>query len=102
MRAGNLRELGCILHSIRHVGAVEIRSQSDMLRTREFHRMVDVVNDLRPLDARQIPLFDKLTHDLGAFKQLARLVFAAEFPGARLDFLLKMRVCFAGIPELSG
>ena len=50
---GDFWELGTIFHSVGHRCAVEIGAQTDVVRTDEFHNMVDVLDDCFPTHARQ-------------------------------------------------
>ena len=51
---GNLWKMRAIFHTVRHIGSIKIRTQSDMIRTHEFYRMIDVVHDAFPAYVRQL------------------------------------------------
>ena len=63
----NLRQLGGIFHAKGHVGAIEVRAQSNVIGADEFHGMIDVFNNFRPLDARQLSLRDIFAGDFVSF-----------------------------------
>jgi hypothetical protein len=53
-RLRDFRKLRAIFHSVRHRSAVEIGTKPNVLRSDEFHHVVDVLDDLFPGDVWQL------------------------------------------------
>src|ERR1700722_10169682 len=80
-----------VLHSIRHIRAVEIRTQAYMIRTYELHGVIDVFDDLSPFDAGELALRDILSCNLIAFGELAAFIFSTALFHFFLDGLADLR-----------
>src|SRR6202040_4326075 len=74
-RVRDLRQMRCVFHSVGHVRAVEIRSQSHMIRARQFHGVINMLDDLSPFHPRQLALGYILSCNLIAFGKLAAFIF---------------------------
>src|SRR5580693_3135555 len=61
---GDLRQVRYIVHAVRHVGAVEIGAEADVIRADEFHCVIDMVDDESPIDTRQLSSGDEFPEHL--------------------------------------
>jgi hypothetical protein len=59
-RLGDFRQFGAIFHAVRHVRAIKIGTQADMLGANQFYGVIDVVDDSFPTDVRQFSLRHQL------------------------------------------
>src|SRR5260370_2086283 len=78
-RFGDSRQLGAVFHSLRHRGAVKVRSQANMVRTHKFYCVIDVVHDPLPTHMREFAFCSRSFLLLSHLPAQAFLVVAAFF-----------------------
>src|SRR6266702_1998395 len=98
-RFGDVRQLCGVFHAIRHVGAVEVRTEADVVDARDFHGVIDVLDDFRPIHAGQFTLLDVLTGNAVTFDKPAAFVLTAALHLLGSDGLVELGIGFFGVAE---
>ncbi len=76
-RIGDAGEHGGIIHAFGHVGAVEIRTQANVIHPCDLHRVVNVLDDFLPTHTRQFSSSGGFAVIALRRRNLARLIIAA-------------------------
>jgi len=66
---------------------------------RDFHRMVDMLDDFTEIHTREFALLDVLACDAVAFDELAAFVVAAALHNLGADSFVQLRISFFGVAE---
>ena len=53
-RLGDFGQTRTVVHALRHVGAIEIRTEAHVIGAHQFHGMIDMVDDPLPADMREL------------------------------------------------
>src|SRR6267142_1658720 len=83
-RFGDFGQLGAVLDPFRHVRAIEIRAQADVLRAHKLNDVVDMVDNLFPAYVRELSGIGQVPGELDLRFADAHVVVAAFF----LEFFL--------------